>query len=149
MWSKLPFGIQSNRKRRQHSLGTHKPLQSYTDRLTAVKLACILFVYVFVICYRLKQCKQCEPKNFGNKHAAIGFSTTIVSPAFINSLATAKFPHSGVDRISIFLDVCGNVSCSPSLNCGTNYKHKIYQQTVQLHCFSNLCHMRINSAMQL
>lgn len=52
----------------------------------------------------------------------MGFSATIVSPAFIDSFATTKFPHSGVDRISIFLDVCLNVSCSPSLTCGTNYK---------------------------
>lgn len=79
--------------------------------------------------YRRKQCKQCDPKYFGSKHVAIGFSTTIVSPAFIGSPATTKLPSSGVDRISILLDVCGNVLCSLSLSCGTNFKQhqtKIY-----------------------
>lgn len=75
--------------------------------------------------YRLRQCKQCVPKNFGSKHAAIGFSTTIVSPALIGSLATTKLPHSAVDRMVIFLDACFSVSCSPSLKAGTENEMKI------------------------
>lgn len=72
--------------------------------------------------YRRKQCKQWDPKYLGSKHDAIGFSTTIVSPALIGWPATTKLPHSGVDRISIFFDACFNVPCSPSLTFGTNFK---------------------------
>lgn len=75
--------------------------------------------------YRFMQCKQWEPKNLGRIQAAIGFSTTSVSPALIVSFATRKLPLSGDMRSSIFRLAPFSDLCSPPIKSGSTGKLKI------------------------